>query len=87
MSKRIKHPSIGAFNAGRGSLHSLHPQVRKKTDTEVVYQLLTVWEKNNNRTRDQSRTLIRQNKLLVIKHQGRWWATINPDCEDLLEDI
>lgn len=85
--KRLKHPSVGAFNAGRGSLHALHPQPRRQLDTKQEYQLLTEWETQNNRTRDQTRTLIKNNKLLAVKHKGRWWVAINPDCEDLLEDI
>lgn len=87
MAKRINHPSRGAFNAGRGSIYALHPQPRRPKDTQVIYQLLTDWESINNRTRAQSRTLIRQNKLLAVKHQGRWWVTINPNCEELLEDL
>ena len=87
MTRRINHPSRGAFNAGRGSIHALRPQPRRPQDTQVTYQLLTDWEATNNRTRAQSRTLIRQNKLLAVKHQGRWWVVVNPDCEDLLEDL
>lgn len=87
MKNRIKHPSIGAYNAGRGSLHSLRPQAHRAIDSTQQYQLLTEWEAANNRTRDESRRLIRQNILLAIKYQGRWWVAINPNCEELIIDL
>lgn len=87
MTKRIKHPSVGAFNAGRASIHSLHPQPRRPTDTVQQYQKLTVWEQQNNRTRKESRRLIRQNKLFAVKHHGIWWVAINPNCEEQVSDL
>jgi hypothetical protein len=87
MKKRIKHPSIGAYNAGRGSLQSLHPQAHRSFDSVQQYQLLTEWEAANNRTRDEARRLIRQNILLTTKYKGRWWVAVNPDCEDMIIDL
>ena len=87
MRKRIKLPSVGAFNAKRGSLQALRPQAHKNNQSPIEYQRLTEWEAANNRTRAQSRRLIRTNKLLAIKHKGVWWVKLNPDCEDLISDL
>ena len=87
MSKRIKYPSIGGFNAGRGSIQALHPQSSIPGKTKIEYQKLTAWERANNRTRAQSMRLIRQNILLAQKYQGFWWVKVNPACEDMLEDL
>ena len=83
----IKRPSIGGFNAGRGSIQALHPKQRDSTQTEVTYSKLTDWERNNNFTRAQTRRFIKQNKLLAAKHNGVWWVAINPKCEELPIDF
>ena len=85
--KRIKLPSVGGFNAGRGSIMALRPQPHVGNSSQIEYQLLTRWEATNNRTRAESRRLIRQNILLAVKYKGRWWITLNPDCEDQLNDL
>ena len=88
MKNRIKLPSIGAFNAGSGSLFALRPQPHRLQDSKQQYQPLTVWEQLNNRTRkEESRRLIRQNILLAVKFKGKWWVALNPNCEDQLADL
>ena len=83
----IKLPSVGAFNARRGSLQALRPQARAKNAQKTVQIPLTKWEALNNRTRAQSRRLIRQNILLATKYKGIWWVSVHPNCEDLIADL
>ncbi|MCC0179886.1 hypothetical protein I4641_23395 [Waterburya agarophytonicola K14] len=87
MKKRIRHPSRGAFNAGKKSIHALQPQTNNRGESVTQYQKLTLWEQDNNRSRGESRRLIRQNKLLAVRYKGIWWVKVNPDCEDLLIDL
>lgn len=87
MPTRIKLPSIGAFNAGSGSLFSAFPRPRCGNISQVEYELLTNWETVNNFSRTQSKRLIRKNILLAVKAQGRWWVSINPNFDGSLNDI
>ncbi len=85
--KRIKFPSIGGFNSGRGSIIALYPQPHLASESYAQYQLLTDWAQENFFSIKQCRRLIRINVLLAIKHKGRWWVRFNPQCEDFLVDL
>lgn len=85
--RRIKLPSIGGFNSGRGSIQALHPKPHLPNESYAQYQLLTDWAKDNFFSIKQCRRLIRTNVLLSIKHKGRIWVRFNSRCEDLLVDL
>lgn len=87
MKQRIKYPSVGAFNARRGSIQALRPQTKGVNEVKTTQIRLTQWEKLNNFTRAQSMRLIRQNKLLASKYKGVWWVHVNPECEDHISDF
>ncbi|MEM6613295.1 MAG: hypothetical protein AAF652_13765 [Cyanobacteria bacterium P01_C01_bin.72] len=87
MKNRIKLPSVGGFNARRGSIQALRPQTKAQNALKTVQIPLTEWEASNNFTRAQSRRLIRQNKLFATKHHGRWWVHVNPNCEEHITDF
>ena len=87
MVKRIKYPSVGGFNAKKGSIQSVRPSARRKQDSYIEYTKLTEWESINNLSRSQSTRAIAQKKLLAVKHKGIWWVAINPDCEEKSSDF
>ena len=66
---------------------ALRPTPHLASESSAQYQLLTDWMNSNYFSRDQCRRLIGKNILLAVKHRGRWWVRINPNCQDLLVDL
>lgn len=85
--RRLKLPIRGGFNSGRRSFNALYPQWKIDLETEAQFQLLSDWTSQNNYSREQAYRFIRLNILLAIKHRGRIWVRLNPNCLDPLADL